>query len=192
MWISHWHIIPTTTAFIWVWLEGSWLREKWLVFNIIPSTQKQTHSAHIWEILHMKLVCFAQTVRVMKVMRHWEIHQGVFQPTVPSLNTTVHQQEPLIPTKHSSSAFTAILHVQVDIHKDFTQGWSTCASIRFLSIKSLFSGSPQIIFNGSGERSKASTSQNPSLQTSCKTEKKKNRLNVRTRETYWLQSKTSK
>ncbi len=53
---------------------------------------------------------------------------------------------------------------------DFSQGSSRCASIKFLSIEPLFSGSPQIIFNGGRECSKASTSQHPSLHTSYKTD----------------------
>ncbi len=65
----------------------------------------------------MRLVCFAQTVHIIKVMRHWEVHTGLFQLAVPSLHTTVHKQEPASST--ISSALAAILRMQVI----YSQGW---------------------------------------------------------------------
>lgn len=83
-----------------------------LIFKLL--THKQSHSA---QSLHMKLACFAQTIWMAKVMRHWKMHTGPGQPTAPSLNTTVHKEETVTSTKYTSSAFTAILRVQVNIHR---------------------------------------------------------------------------
>jgi len=114
---------------------------------------------------------FGQTAHMIKSNETLENTDRFFSV---SRNTTVHKQEPVTSTKYISSAFTAGLHVQTNILKVgfLTQrvftGSSRCATIKFLSIEQLFSGSPQIIFNGSGECSKASTSQHPGLQTSTK------------------------
>lgn len=84
-----------------------------LCFHLIitPSAERQSRLARFLEILHMRLVYFAQTVHMIKVMRQWEVHTGLF-----SAHRAISEHKQEHATSSISSAFCSS-PVQVVIHK---------------------------------------------------------------------------